>query len=54
MQWKNREKGGDKEHHEKANFFIYLSFRMIFFVFKKTYLLPTHLMLFVHAGKRSN
>ena len=32
VKWKNREKRDDKEHHEKVRFFIYLSFRMVFFV----------------------
>ena len=32
VKWKNREKRDDKEHHEKVRFFIYLSFRLVFFV----------------------
>ena len=56
MHWRNRDKQNDEEHHEKARFFIYLSFTMFFcFAFlRKCPFHMLHVMLFVHVVKRLN
>ena len=56
MHWINREKRNDQEHHEKVSFFIWLSFRMVFFSFflmRKCTLHTLLVMFFIHEGNRS-
>ena len=55
MQYRNREKQNDQEHHKKFSL-SWLSFRKVFFLFEKmSSSLPMLLvMLFVHVGKLSN
>ena len=63
MQWRNREKRNDQEHHAKASFFhladtkFLLRFLLlvILFVLKKCLLhFLLLVMLFAHVAKRSN
>ena len=61
MHWRNREKGNDKEHHEKASFFYLTDFMFwnvlfVYFLFHKMSLSLSMLlvMLFALEGKRSN
>ena len=55
VQWRKREKRGDKEHHEKVRFFHLAEFQngIFCFIFEKTSSLPMQLvMLFVQVGKQ--
>ena len=55
MHWRKREKRNDQEHHGKASFFIYPTFRMIFIVFFKKMSPSLHMLLvilFIHMEKR--
>ena len=56
MQWRNREKRNDQEHHEKARLFSSRVLKWFFcFVFEKiSFLLPILLMSFGHVAKRPN
>ena len=58
MQWRNRKKRNDQEHHERVSFFHLGEFKNVFFCFvfeKISSLLPIMLVtLFGHVGKRSN
>ena len=61
MQWKNREKRNDQEHHVRASFFIqvhvfFTPCCLLYYLFLKKRLLHFLLlvMLFAHVAKRSN
>ena len=63
MQWRNREKRNDQEHHVKArflhladkNFFLRFLLLVMLFVLKKCLLhFLLLVMLFAHVAKRSN
>ena len=47
VQWRNREKRGDKEHHEKVSFLHLAEFQngIFCFVFEKTSLFPMQLVM---------